>query len=1079
MLFRLVAVWTACTIALAFANLNLGWVFGQGVEFEFEVIARTGEDSGIVMLIPFENFREFGSDVNGQTSFIANLELTTGIEEDADEALLVADAKNISVIAQEGDSVPGVEPESVFVQQGFNAPVFFFSATTNNSTIFRAEFDGPAINEENNFAVFEYINGNTNLILRTGQPSPIAPYSFTEISDLKIDLDGALTFFAELTNDQDPQDTTEAIFSGANGNFTPVAQRFVDTLPPPFNFILLSNMFGFARNANDEFAIASGLTGPTVNIFNRDVILAKSTASGEFRQIVRGGDPVPAGDGFQFGGTGGDSFPAMAITADNKVVFISQLIVQSTFATSAGVYLETDRGVQKIARIGDVAPGAIDEAIFANFDTATTFRNLSANGAGEFFFEGVLQNISGGLGSGGIWIYQDGALNLAIRTGTIAPGTNDSTFNGFERFWQNDVGQFAIFASTNRVDSPFAERGIWVTGSSGLLSLVAIEQQEFDVNDDPLVEDLRLVEEINASTETDVPLIDNQGRITFSLRFSDGTAGLFTVQVNGDQMTFDTISLSDEPDFEEPLKHFAFIGTNPTSGSNSPNIPPLINNAGDVLFYSFDRNALFRDSDGQTELVFLREDPAPGIPNQNFNVENGFFFANLNDNGDIIFRAELEDDQENDFEGIWLESDGIFSPLVLSGQTAPGVPESFQYDLLFNSIGLNSADQVIFSANLSDGPSPTTGIWVSAGGSTQLVARERNPAPNTEDGVTYSNLSTPFLNANGFAVFQSILSQPTSGSAQGVFGFQNGVTGLIAKTGDELPFFGNGAQINELSLLSLSNTNQILLSANLSGGQFGIEGRNCLLVSDGQNFEIIAQEGEPAPVDGVPDAVFTSIFDGKMNGSGEIAFLAIIDGTGVNNTNQGTLFRFANGTISQVARNGDPVPGGAGKIQNIFSNFTINDSGQLLFATGGSFNFENFSGLFVQDREGMLKTAFQFGGLIDSNFGERSIELKEITSISINSTSTNSEGLSRSFNNDGEFVLILEFDETEQVILKGKIVEDLLLGDINQDGVVDLLDISPFVKLLAAGGFQVEADINQDGVFDLLDVALFVDLLST
>ena len=53
-----------------------------------------------------------------------------------------------------------------------------------------------------------------------------------------------------------------------------------------------------------------------------------------------------------------------------------------------------------------------------------------------------------------------------------------------------------------------------------------------------------------------------------------------------------------------------------------------------------------------------------------------------------------------------------------------------------------------------------------------------------------------------------------------------------------------------------------------------------------------------------------------------------------------------------------------------------------------------------------------------------------------------------------------------------------IIGDVNQDGVVNLLDVPPFVALLSNGGFQLEADINQDGVVDLLDVNPFVDLLN-
>lgn len=51
------------------------------------------------------------------------------------------------------------------------------------------------------------------------------------------------------------------------------------------------------------------------------------------------------------------------------------------------------------------------------------------------------------------------------------------------------------------------------------------------------------------------------------------------------------------------------------------------------------------------------------------------------------------------------------------------------------------------------------------------------------------------------------------------------------------------------------------------------------------------------------------------------------------------------------------------------------------------------------------------------------------------------------------------------------------LGDVNRDGSVDLLDVTPFIQLLQNQDFQFEADINGDGSVDLLDVAPFVALL--
>ena len=57
-------------------------------------------------------------------------------------------------------------------------------------------------------------------------------------------------------------------------------------------------------------------------------------------------------------------------------------------------------------------------------------------------------------------------------------------------------------------------------------------------------------------------------------------------------------------------------------------------------------------------------------------------------------------------------------------------------------------------------------------------------------------------------------------------------------------------------------------------------------------------------------------------------------------------------------------------------------------------------------------------------------------------------------------------------------LEEVVVGDINCDGVIDLLDVDPFVELLTSGQFDEKADINGDGVVDLLDVNPFVALLT-
>ena len=55
---------------------------------------------------------------------------------------------------------------------------------------------------------------------------------------------------------------------------------------------------------------------------------------------------------------------------------------------------------------------------------------------------------------------------------------------------------------------------------------------------------------------------------------------------------------------------------------------------------------------------------------------------------------------------------------------------------------------------------------------------------------------------------------------------------------------------------------------------------------------------------------------------------------------------------------------------------------------------------------------------------------------------------------------------------------EFLLGDVNCDGVVNLLDVDPFVNALSNGIFDPKADINMDGSVNLLDVTPFIGILS-
>lgn len=60
----------------------------------------------------------------------------------------------------------------------------------------------------------------------------------------------------------------------------------------------------------------------------------------------------------------------------------------------------------------------------------------------------------------------------------------------------------------------------------------------------------------------------------------------------------------------------------------------------------------------------------------------------------------------------------------------------------------------------------------------------------------------------------------------------------------------------------------------------------------------------------------------------------------------------------------------------------------------------------------------------------------------------------------------------------GVAANPFVLGDVNRDGAVNFLDISPFIAVLSVGGFQEEADIDRNGFVNFLDISPFIALLA-
>ena len=76
--------------------------------------------------------------------------------------------------------------------------------------------------------------------------------------------------------------------------------------------------------------------------------------------------------------------------------------------------------------------------------------------------------------------------------------------------------------------------------------------------------------------------------------------------------------------------------------------------------------------------------------------------------------------------------------------------------------------------------------------------------------------------------------------------------------------------------------------------------------------------------------------------------------------------------------------------------------------------------------------------------------------------------------NNGNFVN----DETAlQANVFAEVSDSVLYGDVDLNGAVNFLDITPFIAILSAGVYQAEADCNMDGAVTFSDIAPFIEFL--
>jgi hypothetical protein len=304
-------------------------------------------------------------------------------------------------------------------------------------------------------------------------------------------------------------------------------------------------------------------------------------------------------------------------------------------------------------------------------------------------------------------------------------------------------------------------------------------------------------------------------------------------------------------------------------------------------------------------------------------VGQAMMYATLMGNGIVTASPTGAPVVAND-QIIW--APGASTYLVRAGDLVPGTGGSRKFGGLFSTTTrkpqLNNAGHLLFAPALCDGTGAVvgSGLWSNRSGSLRPVVSSGDPAPGSA----------------------AVIGSPVATVATSSFAY------------------------------ALCDNDAVVFVSLLEGAGVSYGSNRAIFRSNPDGtLQMLARGGTQAP--GAPDGVIISNDSiarcWRVNGRGDIAFLAVLVGPGVSDTNDVGVFSTVGGQLRMLAREGDAVPQSGGwSFASMIPEPLIyfNARGQLLFpsgASGGPTGVGGTSGWFRADENGEVR-AIALGGEI-------------------------------------------------------------------------------------------------------------------
>ena len=841
-------------------------------------------------------------------------------------------------------------------------------------------------------------------------------------------------------------------------------------------------------------------------------IIVFLTIESERPLFAQGRSEVIAMTGTNISGTN-DTFESVdtlpVLNNNSKIAFLATI----NGGSEQGIYLFDGNSVVEIARSSDSIPNG--NGSYESFSD-----RVQLNDVAKLAF--VADFTGPGNSDTGIFFADTVQTNEVVRQGESAPGGN-GTFpeypNNQYPFSLNQVGEVVFYAeleNTNlgNVDSHAIYRG---SGNGGT-------PQE-------IVRDMDIAPNGGFIFFPIHPTVNQFGGVAYRSQVSAGIPAVFFVQgattftiagegdlAPGGLGTYDNILVNNLNPLSSPNSSgdVAFIAdTNLINGAIflegfsqsevvafptqlEPNgnglfstlFTPFLNGSGNVAFRARligtdglgdDDSGIFTWKNGLLRSIVREGDTIPDGSFQLSELSNATLQTAFSESNVVMFESFLQSESGNSF-GIFIANENDWLQVSRTGQDLEGMtilsPNAVSIPGRPNGNALNDFGQVAYSANLSGGAGSAIILYTPeiywTNSSTGNWGDSENWTLGMVPGTPHDVFIRPTANLT--------VNGPTEIEGSLVRNLQIG--GEVVQGGVTLDL-QNGFELNAIEHLLVRQFGRIIGGGIVAAEEIRVEpdgeliSTNLTLSAETLFNEGLLQSNQMLTIFG------DLVNDGEVVVNGNGAQDLDVFGDFVNGgdliLNPGSLTR----VTGEYRGNGGTSIAGPGEIsfEGILNPDNQHDCGGCIASLGPSAQF---------DIE--LRSNSSFDAIVNV----ANLNLDGNLNISLGNSFTLSGGLefmiceindlrNGQFNglDEGDIVatlggvdLLISYTagNGNDVALYTEI-EQVLLGDVNLDGVVNLLDVQPFVSLIATGGFQLEADINKDGFVNLLDVSPFVQLL--